>query len=126
MRTDINRNPIACTTDLARMGLTEGIDYSQGSLFTETAPGPQGVPITRTYYTAKFLNDPIDTSIKLIDRVGFYTTQGAQRWIYIAIPVFVWRILTPQIKVRVIQFMYQHEGGTEMNDLFTKRLEQGS
>ena len=110
-RTDRNNNPTAFTTDLAKLGgLLEGVDFEQGELFT--ADG-------HSYYTAKLLRDPIETTIKLIDKVGFYTFSGAfQRWIYIGIPQFIWIGLLDVEKTKIIQFMYHREGGTELEHLF--------
>lgn len=113
MRTDLHRNPAAFTTDLAKQaGLVEGTDYEQGAPFT--APGG------RTLYTAKLIGDPIALTIRLIDAVGYYTKYGAPRWTYIAIPKFVWDALSFEQKKHVIWFHYQHEGGTEMKELFER------
>lgn len=114
MRTDEHRNPTAFTTEVAQTaGLIEGVDYSQGSPFT--VPGPHG---QITYYTAKLLLNPIELTIRVIDKATFYTHYGAIRWAYIAIPPFIWSQLAREVKVAVIGFMYQHEGGTEMKNLF--------
>ena len=109
MRTDENRNPAAFTTDLARQaGLKLGEDYTPGTPF----------PAPSTLVTAKLLGDPIETTIRLIDQVGYYTKQGNRRWEYIALPKFVWDALTTDQKRDVIGFHYQHEGGTAMRNLF--------
>jgi hypothetical protein len=114
MRTDDHRNPTAFTTDVAKTaGLVEGVDYSQGAPFS--VPGPHG-PVT--YYTAKLLLNPIETTLRVIDTATFYVRSGGQRWIYIGIPAFIWNGLTRDQKVAVIGFMYQHEGGTAMRSLF--------
>lgn len=110
MRTDLHRNPTAFTTDLAHeAGLELNVDYAVGEPF---------VVGSGTYYTAKILADPIGVTIKLINKVGFYTHRGQQRWTYIAIPMFVWNLLLLPVKRAVIGFMYQHEGGTEMKEMF--------
>lgn len=110
-RTDRHNNPTAFTTDLARQaGLINGIDYVDGEPFE--AGGHQ-------YKTAKLLKDPIDTTIRLIDHISFYTIGGNQRWVYIAIPSNLWVTLTKRQKVSVIEFMYHREGGTELQDLFS-------
>lgn len=112
MRTDKNNNPTAFTIDLAQQaGLKLGEDYEVGDLFV--VPG-----IQHDFYTAKLLGDPIALTINVIDAVGFYTQHGAQRWAYIAIPQFVWVMCQPETKKKIIGFMYEHEGGTEMKGLF--------
>jgi hypothetical protein len=109
LRTDDNLNPAAFTTDLAKQaGLVEGVDYVAGTPF----PAPSQL------VTAKILGDPVQTTIRLIDAVGYYTHAGAERWVYIAIPRFVWDTLTAPQKRDVIGFHYQHEGGTAMRGLF--------
>lgn len=113
MRTDANNNPTAFTTDLARQaGLQQGVDYVDGTPF----------PAPSTLVTAKILGDPIAVTTKLIDAVGFYTSANKQRWVYIAIPKFLWDIFTPIQKRDVIGFMYRFEGGTAMASLFPNRV----
>lgn len=110
MRTDDNNNPTAFTTALALTGnLSYGTDYIEGTQF----PGEEAL------WTAKILGDPLEVTIKLIDAVGYYTfSLGAPRWTYIAIPKFIWSVLTRDQKVDVIGFHYQREGGTTMRNLF--------
>ena len=108
-RADRHNNPIAATTEVASQGLKKDEDYSIGESFLV---GP------KTYYTARFLKDPVETSIKLIDAIGFRTNAGSPRWTYINIPYFVWKILDVPTKRRVIEEMYTHEGGTTMKKLF--------
>jgi hypothetical protein len=109
MRTDENSNPAAFTTDLAKQaGLVEGTDYVAGTPF----------PAPSLLVTAKIIGDPVQTTIRLIDAVGYYTRTGLARWTYIAIPKFVWDALTPPQKRDIIGFHYQHEGGTAMRALF--------
>lgn len=109
MRTDDNRNPAAFTVDLAKQaGLIQGVDYEPGTPF----PAPSKL------VTARILGDPIAVTIRLIDRLGYYTATGKQRWDYIAIPHSVWRTLPPDVKKEVIQFHYIREGGTAMKGLF--------
>ena len=109
-RTDLNNNPTAFTTDIAKeAGLVLGKDYEQGDSFEAG---------TMTLYTAKLLGDPIAITIRVIDAIGFYTKAGAMRWSYIAIPLTTWLSLTePQMR-DVIGFIYQREGGTAMRSLF--------
>ena len=110
MRTDANNNPTAFTTDIAKSaGLVYGTDYVQGDPFTAGLI---------TYFTAKLLGDPIAITIKVIDKIGFYTQPPHQRWTYIGIPYKLWLELAPDQKKYVIGYMYQNEGGTEMKSLF--------
>lgn len=110
MRTDDHRNPTAFTTDIAKLaGLTLGVDYEQGAPFTVG---------NATYYTAKLLLNPIETTIRVIDAIGFFSKSGGPRWIYIGIPKFIWDGLARETKVAVIGWMYHHEGGTAMASLF--------
>lgn len=107
-RTDRNNNPAAITTDVAKEGgLILGTDYEKGEPF---AGG--------LLFTARLLGDPIVLTIRVIDRIGYYTHKGLRRWEYIGIPDFVWAALTPEVKRDVIGFQYQHEGGTELRHLF--------
>lgn len=109
MRTDENNNPAAFTTDIAKQaGLVLNRDYVPGKPF----PAPSKL------VTAKLLGDPIALTIRVIDSITYYTKGGAQRWNYIAIPPFVWKALTPDLKRQVIAFHYQREGGTTMRGLF--------
>lgn len=109
-RTDENNNPTAFTTDIAKeAGLVFGVDYQVGDPFY--AGG-------QTFYTAKLLGDPIAITIRVIDKIGFYTTPPNARWTYIAIPYFLWKELLGSQKVAVIGYMYQNEGGTAMKGLF--------
>lgn len=110
-RTDLNNNPTAMITDIAAEGgLQYGPDYDHGTSFE--AGG-------RTYFTASIvLGDPVPRTIQVIDKIGFYTQVGTQRWAYIGMPEFVWHNLTDEQKRDVVGFMYQHEGGTSMRELF--------
>jgi hypothetical protein len=109
-RTDRNNNPTAMITQMAEEGgLVLGTDYEQGDSF-----GSAGT----VYFTAKLLGDPIALTIKVIDKLGFYTTAPHARWTYIAIPYDLWLSLTENQKQYVIGFMYGQEGGTEMRSLF--------
>lgn len=102
MRTDRNMNPTAMTTDVARQaGLVEGVDFVQGDPFTTSS--------RQTLYTAKFLGDPIQTTIKAIDNVGFYTSDGSQRWSYIGMSQDQWNALSPDDKSNVVKGMYMRE-----------------
>lgn len=114
MRTDDNNNPTAFTTDIAKeAGLIERTDYVQGDQF------PNGEP----YYTAKLLHDPIELTIQVINKIGFFNDQGKPRWTYIAIPYQLWKNLTGLQKTWVIGWMYRREGGTKMVDMFPVSLD---
>jgi hypothetical protein len=115
-RTDRNNNPTAFTTDVAKeAGLIEGTDYAQGEGF---------VIDSKTYFTARLLGDPIEITIKVIDKLGFRTVIGRPRWSYIdSQPSLVfWDLLSYAQKIRIIAFMYAQEGGVFLNGLFTKTL----
>lgn len=113
-RTDRHNNPIAFTTAVAKLaGLVEGKDYTRGDWFA-------GMPGAAGFFTARVLGDPIATCLRVIDAVGFYTKSGAQRWSYIGVPDFLWRVAIDSERVRVVAFMYSHEGGTELRNLFPK------
>lgn len=108
-RTDANNNPAAFTTDLAKQaGLILGIDYEIGDKF----------PAPSNFITAKLIGDPIEITIRLINKVSYYTQQGLRRWDYIAIPSFIWNALDAGTKRDIIGFHYQHEGGSDMKNLF--------
>ena len=109
-RTDINNNPTAFTTDIAKEAkLVEGVDYIAGSPFE--AGGMH-------LFTAKLLGNPIDTTVKVIDRLGFYTPNGQLRWAYIGMPRSIWDSLPLPQKIYIICFMYRREMGYEMIYLF--------
>lgn len=111
-RTDRNNNPTAFTTAVAaEAGLILGQDYRVGDSFQV------GDSI---YYTATLLGDPIATTIRVIDKIGFYTSRGIQRWSYIGLrPQWVWTNLTDSEKKTIISFMYGQEGGIALKGLFT-------
>ena len=109
-RADRHNNPAAITTDVAKQGgLVEGTDYVAGDPF----------PAPSTLVTAKLLGDPIQLTIRVIDKIGYYTKAGTPRWTYVSMPQFVWDTLEPPVKKKVIAFHYQHEVGTELKGLFT-------
>lgn len=111
MRTDRHNNPTAFTTDVAKIaGLREGVDYVVGDPF----------PNNSKLKTARLLGDPVDQTIKVIDRIGFYTQSGKPRWTYVnSIPdAKRWSSLTYEQKKRVIGQMYQKEGGTRLASIF--------
>ncbi len=109
-RTDRHNNPTAMTTDVAKTaGLKLGVDYTQGDPFN--AGG-------KTLYTAKLLGDPVATTIKAIDNMGFQTQAGKPRWDYINLSKSQWDAMSYSQKKAVIQKMYGHEGGTQLKSLF--------
>lgn len=110
MRTDRHNNPTAFTTDIAKLaGLKEGVDYTKGDPFSNGK-----------YYTARLLGDPIATTIKVIDKIGFYTQSGNPRWTYVSsIPQAQnWNNLSYTQKKSVVAQMYQHEGGSALKQYF--------
>ena len=110
MRTDRHNNPAAFTTDIAKLaGLKEGVDYTVGDPFSGGK-----------YHTARLLGDPVDTTIKVIDRIGFYTQSGKPRWTYVSdIPqAKTWNNLSYDQKKNVVAQMYAHEGGSQLRKYF--------
>lgn len=104
-RTDRHNNPAAFTVDIAKQaGLKEGVDYTTGDPF----------PNNPNLKTAKILGDPVDTTIKVIDRIGFYTQSGQPRWAYVQdLPgINNWSNLSYDQKKNIIAQMYAHEGGS--------------
>jgi len=102
-RTDRNNNPTAFTTSIAKQaGLVLGVDYEEGSPF----------PNNPNIKTAKLIGNPVDKTIQVIDKVGFYTQKGSQRWTHTAIDDKAWKSMTYDQKAKVVAQMYQKEGGT--------------
>lgn len=109
-RTDRHNNPAAFTTDVAAAGgLILGKDYTVGDPFTVGSD---------VYHTARLIGDPIEITIRLIDKIGYFTKTGIQRWTYMAIPRRLWDSFSPAQKKLAIEIHYQHEGGTELKNLF--------
>jgi hypothetical protein len=101
-RTDRSNNPTAMTTDVAKQaGLVLGRDYTVGSPFQSGG---------NTLYTANLIGDPVQKTIQVIDRLGFTTPSGAQRWSYINIPRAQWNGMSQNQKAAVVYQMYQKEG----------------
>ena len=116
MRTDRHNNPTAMTIDVAKTGgLVEGVDYVKGDPFTSGG---------KTYYTARLLGDPISTTVKAIDKMGFYTSGGAQRWTHTAYTKNQWDAMDSEQKKQVVIDMYKKEGGN--GSLAGKQVAQGS
>jgi hypothetical protein len=102
MRTDRSNNPTAMTTDVAAMGgLVLGKDYVVGDPFMSGG---------KTYYTAKLIGDPVQQTIRAIDKMGFQTASGSPRWSYINMPKAQWDQMNPTQKAQVVYQMYQKEG----------------
>ena len=105
MRTDRNMNPTAFTTDIAKQaGLIEWVDYVQWDKF----------PWKSNLYTAKLIWDPIETTIRVIDSIGFKTKSGQDRWVYTAklwLNNETWAKMSPMEKENAVKRMYQQEGG---------------
>ena len=111
MRTERNNNPTAMTTDVAKMlGWELGVDYEIWDSFTTSS--------WQTLYTAKLIGDPIETTIRLIDRWiangidPFYRANWQWRWSYISsiwITKDKWLKMTDAEKADVIKKMLQHE-----------------
>lgn len=106
------------TAVAASLGLTLGADYEPGEPFQAGAT---------TLQTARFLRDPLMTTIKALDqtaalpgKAAFYAANNpfAPRWTYIAIPDELYLSLTHEQKKALIGWMYAREGGTEMAGLF--------
>ncbi len=109
MRTDRHNNPTAFTVDVAKTaGLVEGRDYEAGDPF----------PNNPRLRTAKIIGDPVKQTIKVIDRIGFYTQSGQPRWTHTAISNDQWQRMTTSQKAQVIKEMYKKEGGTALQNIF--------
>jgi len=105
MRTDRNMNPTAFTTDIAKQaGLVEWVDYVKWDKF----------PWNSNLYTAKLIWDPIETTIRAIDAIGFKTKWGADRWVYTSklwLNNETWDKMSPTEKANAVKRMYQQEWG---------------
>lgn len=108
-RTDRNNNPAAFTTQIAaQAGLKKGVEYEDGDPF----PAPSKL------VTARLLGDPIELTIRVIDKIGYVTSAGVPRWTYINIPKFVWSMLPYEVKRDIVGLHYKNEGGSAMKVLF--------
>lgn len=107
-RTDRHRNPLAIITDVARQGgLEEGVDYTQGDPFLGKDK--------RTYYTANILTpDPMQTMVDVLDKIGFTTQSGGNRFGYQDGPKAdaEWATLSNEQKLEVVaeQYMEKEKG----------------
>ena len=110
MRTERNNNPTAMTTDVAKsLWLVEWEDYVKWDSFKDKN--------WNTLYTAKFLNDPVETTIKALDNWAnsssthaFYTAGGDQRRSHTAMSDNEWLAKTPEQKQETVLKMLQREG----------------
>jgi len=110
MRTDDHNNPTAMTTAVALLGgLILGTDFEIGEPFDVAG---------FEFHTARLIGNPLNLTIKVIDKIGFITKGGSPRWEYIRFPHFVWLSFEQSTKVDVIGWMYEHEGGSLMRALF--------
>ena len=104
-RTDRHNNPAAFTTDVAKQaGLIEGVDYVKGDAF----------PDNPNLFTARLIGDGVQKTIDVIDKIGFTTQAGGNRWTYTdSIPGAnnnEWANLSNEQKVAVVGQMYDQEG----------------
>ena len=112
-RTDRNNNPTAFTTGIAEEALlVKGKDYEVGDAF----------PHPSLLFTARLLGDPIEITIRVIDKLGYYTGGGYPRWSYIQMPKFVWNMQSYAQKVKILAYHYKCEGGTELQHLFVQNI----
>lgn len=113
-RTDEHNNPTAFTTALAaQAGLHLGTDYEQGASFWT---------LRGRLFTARLLGDPVELTLRVLDRVGFYTAGGALRWSYVGIFLGVWVSMTRFQKIATISGMYAREGGVKMKLLIVNAM----
>jgi len=120
-RGDRNNNPAAFTVALAKQaGLVEGVDYVDTG---DTFVGSDG----KTYTTTRILGDPIDQTIRVIDKVGFnkWSNPNEGRWTYITsdpndpnklyMTNEKWSGMTKEQKVAFLKEMERFEGGSLLN-----------
>lgn len=107
MRSERNNNPTAMITDYAKqLWWVEWVDYERWDSFIWKD--------WRTYYTAKLIWDPIETTIRLLDR---WATNNVKKNIFTAWTYFnqlwmtndKWLSLTRQEKENFILKMLKHE-----------------
>ena len=115
MRTERNNNPTAMTTDYAKMLWWElGVDYEIWDSFI-SASG-------KTLYTAKLIGDPIETTIRLLDRALANWNQNIfSGWTYakkLWLNNSVWANATPEEKRDIIYKMLKQEWGNMDNMLY--------
>lgn len=125
MRTERNNNPTAMITDVAKsLWWVEGVDYVVWDSWKNNE--------WKTYYTAKLLWDPIDTTIKLLDNAAktwkwaFYTAGWKQRWTHTAMTDDAWLKLSNDQKKQVVLNMLQREWGNINNMSYYVEQSQGN
>lgn len=102
MRTDRHNNPTAFTTDVAKQAwLIEWKDYVRWGAFYNNP----------NLFTARLLWDPIDTTIRVIDKIWFYTASWGQRRSHTAYTKQQWDSMDNNQKRAVVASMYQKEWG---------------
>jgi len=91
--------------------LEEGVDYEVGDAF----PGSEG---GNQFHTARILGNPVETTIEVIDKVGFLTQSGTPRWSTPNISQEQWEALeaewstaSRERKIDIIEAIYKGEGG---------------
>ena len=120
MRTERNNNPTAMTTDVAKMLWGElWVDYEIWDSFLTSD--------WKTLYTAKLIGDPIETTIRLIDRWilngidPFYRANWQPRWSYLSkiwITKDKWMNMDDNEKWEVIKQMLKYEWWEMENMLY--------
>lgn len=128
MRTERNNNPTAMTTDVAKMlGWELWVDYEIWDSFITAS--------WQTLYTAKLIWDPVETTIRLIDRWiangidPFYRANWQPRWSYISsiwITKDKWVKMSPSEKADVINQMLKHEWWSMENMLYYVEQNKGN
>ena len=108
MRTERNNNPTAMTTDYAKMMWLElWVDYEIWDSFIWWD--------WRTYYTARFLWDPVETAIKAFDRWAANNVFANEWWVlwhwHLWISNQKWLSMTDKEKREVIDKILQKEWG---------------
>lgn len=117
MRTERNNNPTAMTTDYAKMmGLELGVDYEIWDSFIGED--------WRTYYTAKFIWDPIEMAIKAFDTWAANNVFANEGWVlwhwHLGISNKQWLAMTDGEKREVINKILKKEWGNMANMAYYK------
>ena len=117
-RTDRHNNPTAFTVDVARQGgLIEGVDFTQGDVFYKKDKNGKDIldrsgNKTIAGYTANLLGDPVDDTIAVINKIGFYTASGGHRWTHTQMSKEAWDKLSYDQKIKTVRRMYKNERGS--------------
>ena len=108
MRTERNNNPTAMTSDVARS--LWGVEWEDYIVWDAFQDNPN-------LHTAYLLGDPIETTIRLLDRAAttgrwaFYTKGWKQRWTHTAMTDEAWLNLSAEEKKNVVLKMLHNEWG---------------